>query len=134
MAMAELRKLGRSWLIGGTLIAVGAVVGYALPQNTVSPKSEVGMVTSASPAPAGDGTATIVSFTPRGGTRQTLLINDFTPWQGKRRLDRVLRLRFLAASARRASPHRAAAGHSAPRPTPVQVGCGRASAGRRANL
>src|SRR5258708_36418749 len=83
MAMAELRKLGRSWLIGVTLIAVGAVVGYALPQNTVSPKSEVGMVTSARPAPAGDGTATIVSFTPRGGTRQTLLINDFTPWQGK---------------------------------------------------
>src|SRR5258708_33283433 len=83
MAMAELRKLGRSWLIGVTLIAVGAVVGYALPQNTVSPKSEVGLVTSASPAPAGDGTATIVSFTPRGGTRQTLLINDFTPWQGK---------------------------------------------------
>ena len=36
----------RTWLVGAVLIALGAAVGYLVPRNTVSPKSEVGHVMS----------------------------------------------------------------------------------------
>ena len=41
-----MQQRARTWLIGAVLIVVGVLVGYALPQNTVSPKSEVGFIMS----------------------------------------------------------------------------------------
>ena len=34
----------RPYLIGAVLIIVGVIVGYSLPSNSVSPKSEIGVV------------------------------------------------------------------------------------------
>ncbi len=36
----------RTWFISAVLVVIGVVVGYLLPQNNVSPKSEVGKVMS----------------------------------------------------------------------------------------
>lgn len=79
--MADLKKQGRSWLVSAALIAVGALVGYALPQNTASPASDIGTVTSVSPASGGAGTELV--FKPKVGARQSFRIDDSTPWQGK---------------------------------------------------
>jgi len=70
----------RGWLVGAVLIVVGVLVGYALPQSTVTPKSEVGLVTEVHGS-IGSTSASLV-FKTKGvaGTVSYPLI-DPTPWQ-----------------------------------------------------
>ncbi len=76
---SSLQTRGRSWLVSGVLLAAGVVVGYALPQSTVSPMSETGTV---SPAPAKKGVpGTMFVFTAKSGGKQTFSFLPSTPWQ-----------------------------------------------------
>lgn len=72
----------RTWLIGAVLIVVGVLVGYVLPQNSVSPKSEVGQVMSVhgSVGAAGAG----FEFKTKGVTGLAhYTLEDPTPWQAQ---------------------------------------------------
>lgn len=72
----------RTWLIGAVLIVVGVLVGYVLPQNSASPKSEVGHVMSVhgSIGAAGAG----FEFKTKGVTGLVhYTLEDPTPWQAK---------------------------------------------------
>ncbi len=72
----------RTWLIGAALIVIGVIVGYALPQNSVSPKSEVGTVTSVHGSMGG--TNANVQFKAKGATSSvTYPLDAPTPWQPK---------------------------------------------------
>jgi hypothetical protein len=72
----------RTWLIGAALIVVGVIVGYALPQNSVAPKSEAGTVLSVK-GHLGNPTASL-RFKPTGATGPvTYPLDSPTPWQPK---------------------------------------------------
>lgn len=79
MAMADLQKRGRSWLVSLLLIGLGVVVGYALPASSVSPKSEVGTILSSAAHATGPSTSFV--FKAKAGTRQTFRFVNSTPWQ-----------------------------------------------------
>lgn len=77
-----MQQRARSWLIGAVLIVIGVLVGYALPQSSVSPKSEVGNVVSVhgSVGSAGAG----FDFKTKGVTGLVhYALEDPTPWQAK---------------------------------------------------
>lgn len=79
MAMADLKKQGRSWIVSAALIAAGAVVGYTLPQHAASPMSDIGTVTNVSPAPDSQ---TKIVFQPRKGSSQHFMVYaPTTPWR-----------------------------------------------------
>lgn len=77
-----MQQRARGWLIGAVLIVLGVFVGYAWPQNNVSPKSEVGSVTSVTGniGSAGAGFEFKTKGVP-GLVHYTL--EDPTPWQAK---------------------------------------------------
>jgi hypothetical protein len=79
MAIADLQKRGRSWLVSLLLIGLGVVVGYALPASSVSPKSEVGTILSSAAKAAGPSTSFV--FKAKAGARQTFRFVNSTPWQ-----------------------------------------------------
>lgn len=69
----------RTWFIGGVLVVIGVLVGYLLPQNTVSPKTEPGTITSVHQGSAGQDS---FSFKAKGVTGTvTYALEDPTPWQ-----------------------------------------------------
>lgn len=69
----------RTWFIGGVLVVIGVFVGYLLPQNTVSPKTEPGTITSVHQGSAGQDS---FSFKAKGVTGTvTYALEDPTPWQ-----------------------------------------------------
>jgi hypothetical protein len=74
-----MRTRARSWIWGVVLLAIGAIVGYAWPQNNASPSSENGVVTAVSPNLAASDTH--FSFRPKGGSPQDLVLYPATPWQ-----------------------------------------------------
>ncbi|HEX9031762.1 MAG TPA: hypothetical protein VF834_07925 [Streptosporangiaceae bacterium] len=79
MAMADIKKQGRSWIVSAALIAAGAVVGYNLPQHAASPMSDVGTVTKVSPAL---GSQTAITFQPKKGSIQHFTVyGPATPWR-----------------------------------------------------
>jgi len=79
---SDLQTRGRSWLVSGVLLAIGVAVGYALPQNNVSPKSETGTVSPVSPAPGKtSGPGTMFVFKTSSGSKQTFRFVESTPWQ-----------------------------------------------------
>src|SRR5215472_4416890 len=78
---SDLQTRGRSWLVSGLLLAIGAAVGYALPQSAVSPKSEIGTVAAAPGTTSGQGITFV--FTPASGSKQTFRFVESTPWQLK---------------------------------------------------
>lgn len=72
----------RTWLIGAVFIVVGVLVGYALPQNSVSPKSEVGTVMSVHGSVSSGGAG--IEFKTKGVTGAVhYALVDPTPWQAK---------------------------------------------------
>jgi hypothetical protein len=72
----------RTWLIGVVLIAVGVLVGYVLPQNSVTPKSEVGKIMSVHGS-VGSAKAGF-EFQAKGVSGLVhYLLEDPTPWQAK---------------------------------------------------
>ena len=78
---SDIQSRGRTWLVSGVLIALGVVVGYELPQSTVSPKTVVGTVQP----PTGKGNAhrpgTEFGFKPASGSAQNYWFVDYTPWR-----------------------------------------------------
>lgn len=73
----------RTWLIGGVLVVIGVLVGYLLPQNTASPKSEAGTVMSVRSGASG---VPQFAFKTSGakGSLTTYALEDPTPWQATR--------------------------------------------------
>lgn len=71
----------RTWLIGAALIALGALVGYALPQNTVSPKSEPGTVMLMHGHLGAPGARFEFKASGKGNAAVTYPLEDPTPWQ-----------------------------------------------------
>jgi len=72
----------RTWLIGAALIVVGVIVGYALPQNSVSPKSEAGTVVSVK-GQLGNPNASLTFKTTGVSGSVTYPLDSPTPWQSK---------------------------------------------------
>lgn len=72
----------RSWLVSAVLLVVGVLVGYALPQNSVSPKSEVGQVISVQGS-VGSASAGIEFKTKGVNGLVHYALEDPTPWQAK---------------------------------------------------
>jgi hypothetical protein len=85
--MAEIRRQGRSLLVGLVMIGIGVFVGYVWPRNEVTPSSETGtaQVVASQPAAASGSMARFqVRFTPSKskGKRETYwLVAGFTRWQ-----------------------------------------------------
>jgi hypothetical protein len=78
---ADMQRM-RGWLIGAVLLVVGVLVGYALPQNSVSPKSEVGKVTSVHGGLGSAGAR--IEFKAKGVKGfDRYMLQDPTPWQAK---------------------------------------------------
>jgi hypothetical protein len=72
----------RTWLIGAALIVVGVIVGYALPQNSVSPKAEAGTVVSVKGQLGGPKAS--LTFKATGVSAPvTYPLDAPTPWQTK---------------------------------------------------
>jgi hypothetical protein len=72
----------RTWLVGAVFIVVGVLVGYALPQNSVSPKSEVGKIMSVTGSIGSTGAG--IEFKTKGVTGLVhFALEDPTPWQAK---------------------------------------------------
>ena len=72
----------RGWLIGAVLIVVGVLVGYLLPQNSVSPKSEVGRIMSVT-GPIGRAGSGFEFKTKGVSGLAHFTLEDPTPWQAK---------------------------------------------------
>lgn len=79
MAISDVTKRGRSWLIGAALIALGVLVGHLIPQSSATPRAETGTLTSVSRT----GAAVAFSFTPKGGSKASYQLESPTPWQDK---------------------------------------------------
>jgi hypothetical protein len=70
----------RNWLIGAVLVVLGVIVGYLLPQNNVSPKSEVGTVMSVHGSMGSVGAS--LDFKAKNVTSLVkYMLENPTPWQ-----------------------------------------------------
>src|SRR5215469_3319361 len=69
----------RTWLVGAVLVVVGVLVGYLLPQNAASPRSEVGKVMSVGSGIGSSGAG--FDFKSRGASVVHYTLEDPTPWQ-----------------------------------------------------
>jgi hypothetical protein len=72
----------RGWLVGAVLIVVGVLVGYALPQSTASPKSEIGTVTKVNGVVGSTGSSLVFKVKGQQGTI-SYPMQDQVPWQDK---------------------------------------------------
>jgi hypothetical protein len=83
MAVADMTQRLRPYLIGAVLLIAGVIVGYALPSNSVSPKSEIGVVQIV----RGSMSAENANFTfkQKGAKNKPVryFLEDPTPWQAK---------------------------------------------------
>jgi hypothetical protein len=83
MAVAGMTQRLRPYLIGAVLLVVGVIVGFSLPSNSVSPKSEIGVVKAVS----GNMSAENANFTFKQKGPKTkpvrYFLEDPTPWQAK---------------------------------------------------
>src|SRR5258708_36630557 len=71
---------GRRLLGGAVMVVVGGVVGYALPESNASPTSASGSLISVGNATKDAGI--LLDFQPAKGPRESLQLQDATPWQG----------------------------------------------------
>jgi len=71
----------RGWLIGAVLIVIGVLVGYALPQSTVSPKTETGTITKVKGDLGVNGSSLTFKVKGKSGTT-SYPMQDPLPWQG----------------------------------------------------
>jgi hypothetical protein len=76
----EFMQRGRRVLVGAVMLVLGGVVGYALPQSNASPASASGSVISVGNTTTDAGT--LLDFQPAKGPRESLQLQDATPWQG----------------------------------------------------
>lgn len=75
----DVMQRARRLTVGVVMLVLGGVVGYALPQSSASPSSEIGLVTSVGNATTDAGLR--FSFTATKGKPQNLRFQDATPWQ-----------------------------------------------------
>jgi hypothetical protein len=76
----DITQRARRWGIGLLMLGIGAAIGYALPQNTASPRTATGTVTSVSKAANGSGVQFV--FKPKGAAQTVnYTLVDPTPWQ-----------------------------------------------------
>jgi hypothetical protein len=80
MAVADMGKQLRSWIVYAVLVVVGVLVGYALPQSSVSPKSETGTVTNVQGS-VGDLGSHVAFLTKGVKGKVTYPMRDQVPWQ-----------------------------------------------------
>jgi hypothetical protein len=73
----------RGWLIGAVLVVVGVLVGYALPQNSASPKSEPGTVMKVNGAVGASGSTLMFKAAKGQSTPVKYPTQDLIPWQAK---------------------------------------------------
>lgn len=70
----------RGWLVGAVFVAIGVLVGYLLPQNAASPRSEVGKVMSVGAGIGSSGAG--FDFKAKGASGLVhYTLEDPTPWQ-----------------------------------------------------
>src|SRR5262245_25069055 len=80
VADLDLTHRAKRWGVGLVMLVIGGAVGYALPQNTASPKSEVGTVTSVSQDASNSGIR--LTFKPSSTTTTvSYTLPSPTPWQ-----------------------------------------------------
>ncbi len=72
----------RNWFIGAVLVVVGVLVGYALPQHTASPSSEVGTVMKVHGVVGAQGSTLLFKVKGKSGT-VSYPAQDRIPWQAK---------------------------------------------------
>lgn len=72
----------RNWFIGAVLVVVGVLVGYALPQHTASPSSEVGTVMKVHGVVGDQGSTLLFKVKGKSGT-VSYPTQDRIPWQAK---------------------------------------------------
>lgn len=84
MAVADMTQRLRPYLIGAVLIIAGVIVGYSLPSNSVSPKSEIGVVKVVSGSMSSENAN--FTFKQKGVKNKPVryFIEDPTPWQAKK--------------------------------------------------
>lgn len=76
----DITQRARRWGVGLLMLAIGAAIGYALPQNTASPRTATGTVTSVSQATSGSDVQIV--FKPKGASQTvSYTLEDPTPWQ-----------------------------------------------------
>lgn len=76
----NIAQRGKRWGVGLLMAVIGVAVGYALPQSTASPKSDVGTVTFVSKDTGNSGVQ--FTFEPSGTTRKvSYTLENPTPWQ-----------------------------------------------------
>lgn len=80
MGDLDIAQRAKRWGVGLLMLAVGAAIGYALPQSTASPKTAVGTVTFVSKPTGGSGIQ--FKFQPKGATSTvSYTLENPTPWQ-----------------------------------------------------
>jgi len=80
VADLDIAQRGKRWGVGLMMIAIGAAIGYALPQSTASPRSMTGTVTSVSKSTSRPGLQ--FTFKPDGSTKTVdYTLQDPTPGQ-----------------------------------------------------
>ncbi len=120
---ADIQSRGRSWLFGGVLIAVGVAVGYALPQSSASPQSEVGTVARFAGKQSTARPGEEFTFTPKNGTKQNYWFVSSVPWQASKTSKWISRgtppcLKFAPAPAARSTSKSKSSKSAGPSPSP----------------
>src|SRR6266436_9061283 len=83
MAVADMTQRLRPYLIGAVLLVAGVIVGFSLPSNSVSPKSEIGVVKVVRGSMASEDANFTFQQNSVKGKPVRYFIADPTPWQAK---------------------------------------------------
>jgi hypothetical protein len=81
MAVADMTQRLRPYLIWAALLIAGVIVGYSLPSNSVSPKSEIGVVKVVRGTMSGEDANFTFKQTGSKNKPVRYFIEDPTPWQ-----------------------------------------------------
>jgi hypothetical protein len=80
--MAVLMRRLRLLIVGVVLLAIGGVVGFALPHSNASPRAQAGSVISVGNVTPDAGLE--FWFKPANGSKEQLRLQPATPWQKSR--------------------------------------------------
>jgi hypothetical protein len=80
--VADMAGRFRNWFIGAVLVVVGVLVGYALPQHTASPSSDIGTVMKVHGLVGDQGSTLLFKAKGKSGT-VSYPTEDLIPWQAK---------------------------------------------------
>jgi hypothetical protein len=77
----EFMQRGRRLVVGAVMLVLGGIVGYTLPKSNASPTSQAGSVISVGNTTKDAGIK--FDFKPAKGPKESLRLQDATPWQAK---------------------------------------------------